>query len=83
MTVSINFRVEIVPFAISPASARADRFHRAPFAFVIRGEPAPGINPNYTRRLLHPTARLVTGDFHPRRRAIVSVDMGHIARPSR
>jgi len=78
-----HFRVEIVPVGnFAGLCAALTRFTEQPFAFVIRGEPAPGINPNYTRRLLHPDRK--SGDpatFTAAPRHWFAVDMDHIAAP--
>ncbi len=78
-----HFRVEIVPVGnFADLCTALTRFTEQPFAFVIRGEPAPGINPNYTRRLLHPDHK--SGDpatFTAAPRHWFAVDMDHIAAP--
>ena len=48
------FRVEEIEVAdIDEFYATLDRLTGDPLAFILRGEPLPDINPNYTRRLLH------------------------------
>ena len=79
-----HFRVESVEVDdFVGLCAMLDRLAASPFAFMIRGEPLPGINPKHTRRLLHPDKK--TGDaatFAAAPRRWLAVDIDHVAAPA-
>jgi hypothetical protein len=79
-----HFRVQVVDLTSFTHLCRClDRLTRRPFAFVIRGEPLPGIDLQNARRLLHEdpeTAEAAT--FVEAPRSWFAVDIDKVKRPA-
>jgi hypothetical protein len=77
------FRIESIAVANFRELCEAlDQVAKDPYAFIIRGEPVPGINQAYTRRLLHPDPK--TGDpatFAAVGRHWLLIDVDHVPAP--